>query len=319
MGHWRLCKNIWIFFFLAVLAAFLFLPSNNRFYGLSSSPLRYASKALHFKNQSHPPAPACAIILEPRASLALLHAVRHMSKALPPAWPILVYHMADTRNFLHCSLFDLLESGRVESWVMEEGENAWKIQRVPPTCYPSLFSGERRLWTTAWGRDLANYFHFSRTFYDTLPTDKYLIFQPDGLLCSETEGGRLAEFMEYDMIGAPWNLGSEPAGGNGGFSLRSKAAMLKVLDAFSTPDQSPQEILSAGGVPEDGWFAERLPKLGAKLPLPALASSFSVEQHMNPRPLGFHKPWSHLKAEEMEQLYIVCPVLKKTEELMQYI
>jgi hypothetical protein len=332
------CVRItWLCLVLATLAFLFFSGKLERLYTGDFPSLKHYAGELHGRHSLQSPAvaggqslnhsqrrppPACAIILEPRASLAMLHAVRHMSKALPSDWPILVYHMADTRNFLHCSLFDLLESGKVETWEMEEGENVWKIQRTLPHCYQSnelpTEGRGRRLWTTSWGRNLANYFHFSRSFYATLPSDKYLIFQPDGLLCSEKEGGRLQEFLKYDMIGAPWNLGSVPAGGNGGFSLRSRAAMLKALDVFTTPDQKPQDILNAGGVPEDGWFSERLVKLGAKLPLPAVASSFSVEQHMHPQPLGFHKPWLYLKKDHLEQLYRVCPVLKRTEELMGY-
>ena len=90
------------------------------------------------------------------------------------------------------------------------------------------------------------------------PPAQVLVFQEDTTLCS-TSPFKVADFMRFDFVGAPWPQTdrSHPAVmlnitvGNGGFSIRTKAFMLLVLELY------PFEIYGSGaGIKnEDMWCA----------------------------------------------------------------
>ena len=74
--------------------------------------------------------------------------------------------------------------------------------------------------------------HYNRllltpAFWELFPEDRLLVMQEDSCLFD----GDLAPFLKYDYVGAPWVHTEENAHGvgNGGFSLRSRHAMLRVL------------------------------------------------------------------------------------------
>lgn len=112
-------------------------------------------------------------------------------------------------------------------------------------------------------------------FWEELPFDKVLIFQHDsGLLRTGIE-----EFFEYDFIGAPLKHIPFPTM-NGGFSLRSKEAMIKCINET----QYDYEVHGN----EDIYFCDQLKKLGGKLPTQEVASKFSVETIYGLGSLGYH-------------------------------
>jgi hypothetical protein len=64
-------------------------------------------------------------------------------------------------------------------------------------------------------------------FWESVPFDKVLIFQHDSKILRPG----IDEFLEWDYVGAPWKF--QLHGGNGGFSLRSKKAMIDTLKSFT--------------------------------------------------------------------------------------
>ena len=141
------------------------------------------------------------------------------------------------------------------------GENEELIKDIPANKIKigSVdLSGYNDLLTTKW-------------FWDQIPDDKILIFQHDsGLLKTG-----ISKFLEWDWVGAPWK---ERAGGNGGLSIRSKKAMLKVIGQFSRPENENEDL----------WFCRHLRKIGYRLAPRAICEDFSCETIFRLGTLGYH-------------------------------
>ena len=79
----------------------------------------------------------------------------------------------------------------------------------------------------------------SETFWDALgDREKTLIFQTDSGICGE--GAELADYLQYDYCGAPWEWDETKVGGNGGFSLRNTAASKRHIRQHG-PEQTEHE------------------------------------------------------------------------------
>ena len=137
----------------------------------------------------------------------------------------------------------------------------------------------------------------SRRLLDKIPTEVFLVVQTDSIIC---KGGKhiLDKFLEnkYDYVGAPWKDLNDL--GNGGFSLRRKSMMLKILDNCSkkTPDGVDHN--------EDGFFSGGCEGARPKKPSPEEAEEFSVETiYYGKQPFGIHKAWHHMpqNSEELER------------------
>ena len=141
----------------------------------------------------------------------------------------------------------------------------------------------------------------SETFWEMFPEEKLLVMQEDSCLFH----GRLDPFLPYDYVGAPWEHKENLHGvGNGGFSLRSRQAMLRVLRALRGSAlrnlMSPHTRHHWKGdpeyPPEDVAFANTLlrhPRLGTVAPR-ALALHFSQELVASPGTvLAGHTWWLH--------------------------
>ena len=192
----------------------------------------------------------------------------------------------------------------------------------------SLASGEgasrgspRRLWVRDWM--LSNVAYLSPAIYAVIPTEKHLVFQTDGLLCGGPDtAARLAEYWQYDYVGAPWakwedlrggDCGPDEklTGGNGGLSLRSKSVMLRIIGEHVPRDMDVTWWLKEfRPINEDLFLSSRVVEAGGRLPTVAHARAFSVETCFHPRPLGFHKPWGYLPADKLEVVMQNCPVLR---------
>ena len=150
-----------------------------------------------------------------------------------------------------------------------------------------------------------------------IPTERYLVFQPDGMLCGPTSAAALDVYAPYAYVGAPFawdhdlSRGEAPAGGNGGFSLRSRSVMWAVVSRFGG-------AFRGDDTHEDFFFTEYVPRVGAALPPARLAWAFSVETMYAGPPLGMHKPWKFagwgrklgIRLEDFRDLvWLDCPVL----------
>ncbi len=113
-----------------------------------------------------------------------------------------------------------------------------------------------------------------------------LVFQLDTFLRSSD----IDRFCCYDYVGAPWAhwiaVPSKSRVGNGGLSLRNKAAMLRILEKDAKADKPARP-----NCVEDTFFCIDYQN-DLKFPSKEEASLFSVETTYHPAPVGYHKPWS---------------------------
>ena len=115
----------------------------------------------------------------------------------------------------------------------------------------------------------------SLPFWENLAEfERVLIFQHDsGLLRTGIEA-----FLPWDYVGAPWR-DFLPYGGNGGLSIRSVQAMIKVI----------QEIpYSSEMGAEDVYFCRGIMELGLNMAPAEVCSEFSCEQVYRLGTLGYH-------------------------------
>ena len=160
------------------------------------------------------------------------------------------------------------------------------------------------------------------SFWESCVGDKILIFQPDSAFCTNSPYF-IDLFLAYDYIGAPLpmiyfpgprykeniniNEDNDFYGGNGGFSLRSKASMIECSKAALNGSYPFPEI---PGEQEDMYFAKCL-KYHLKnqnLPSRRVAAAFSAESTLeNSKPMAIHKPWNYLKPDVWWNFVEFCP------------
>ena len=107
-------------------------------------------------------------------------------------------------------------------------------------------------------------------FWSSALTPKILLAQTDTWLCNSAHAS-IRPFLPYDYVGAPWGhlvADCPDKGGNGGFSLRDREAMLRVT---RRPLQSLNDLL----LPEDVFFCNHA---SLKLPPRQLARHFAREE-----------------------------------------
>jgi hypothetical protein len=126
------------------------------------------------------------------------------------------------------------------------------------------------------------------SFWEAIDAEKILIFQPDA--CLRRSG--IAEFMEYDYVGAPWappirgSNGESLRIGNGGLSLRNRLISLAITKNRKWMGQH-----------EDIYFAQHLlADRTVSLPDQGTAARFSVETLYHPDPMGVHNAGRYLGA-----------------------
>lgn len=120
-----------------------------------------------------------------------------------------------------------------------------------------------------------------KNLYKYVDTEFCLIQQWDSAVLDNSKWDE--QFLEYDYIGAPWEMGGDYRVGNGGFSLRSK----KILEESSKiAELLPQGKFILGN--EDYFLCVTARKFleskGIKFPSVELARKFSVERPINEAP-----------------------------------
>lgn len=133
----------------------------------------------------------------------------------------------------------------------------------------------------------------SKEFHKSIPTDKFLVFQTDVITFKPLH----KKFLEYDYIGAPWkkefHKEYKAEVGNGGLSIRSKKAMLKILELGIERKENQ---------PEDLYLAQILKSKKFKVAPYNVAFEFSTEDDYNPNAFGCHKSWELIKTSELKQI-----------------
>ena len=112
-------------------------------------------------------------------------------------------------------------------------------------------------------------------FYECLTKNnvrRIVMFQTDVLLRKNT----IAEFKNYDYIGAPWQNGTF---GNGGLCVRSiDACLYAIRHVGFTP----------GLDNEDTYFSKQIQAVSSNVPTLKIASKFSIETTFNNYSMGAH-------------------------------
>lgn len=134
----------------------------------------------------------------------------------------------------------------------------------------------------------------SEDFYKNINSEHILVFQTDVITFKPLE----KHFLKYDYIGAPWEKKHHPEYkaivGNGGLSIRSKKAMLQILE---------QNIPRKAFFPEDLYLARILKDQGFNIPPFHTALDFATEGVYNSNAFGCHKSWELIKTNQLKALF----------------
>jgi hypothetical protein len=191
-----------------------------------------------------------AIIVEPRNHKALPFVVNNVIDNLSNDWNVIIFHgnmnINYVNNIVKTSNRIKLHNLNVDNFTRNE--------------YSRLL--------------------MTKSFYDNIPTETFLIFQTDTMIFSKNKN-YINRFLQYDYVGAPWpHLNNQI--GNGGFSLRKKSKMIEILEKEEIPDDP--------NYAEDLFFA--LPK-NVSLYKPSIeeAKYFSFECEFFSDTFACHQPW----------------------------
>ena len=151
--------------------------------------------------------------------------------------------------------------------------------------------------------DIINIDHYSmiltsESFWQNLKGDHILIYQDDSCIFKDN----IEDFISFDYIGAPWNKSQNDninCVGNGGFSLRNKNIMIKIINTIKPNDlsynSSTLNYMKSVNItfpPEDVYFSKAM--LDYKIGRVANydeAIKFSTESIFNPNSFGGHNFW----------------------------
>lgn len=222
-----------------------------------------------------------AIIVEPRKHNALRFVLKNFLDNLDNTWNILIYHGMDNKNFLLEIKNGLPDSHRIQL---------------------------KNLNVSHFGTDDYNKLLYRRDFYDNIPTEVFLIFQTDSMICKENKN-YISAFIEYDYVGGPWRYWGHSKVGNGGLSLRRKTKMLELLEKCMK--QSNKTILDD----EDVFFSIGCNDIPIYKPNHVKAGKFSVETTFSDRSFGIHNAWSYLSKREYDKIKFNCPDVDKIRSL----
>jgi len=143
-----------------------------------------------------------------------------------------------------------------------------------------------------------NNLFYNLSFWEMFYGNKLLFYQEDTVIFKNN----INEFLQYDYIGAPWNLEQNPNFpnvGNGGFSLRNRNILMNIVrnkvDVYDTSiiiNKKHKSGIVLDNIPEDIFFSLSFVKLRiGNVPHANVASYFSTEIVVNKDSLGGHQFW----------------------------
>ena len=253
-----------------------------------------------------------AVIVELRPTPALSLALTSTLHSLPSSWPVVIVTSHENREWLISRFSPFLDSGRLHHW--ELARDSHGLQRLCGNCAFSrvtsaiLATDNGKLESSQIIQNLAYRIHFRPELYLAIPSETYFVFQTDGFFCTPANISRVRSYAAlYDFVGAPWlHLPREIGVGHGGFSLRSRSTMQRVIADIELTCDAASDDLAMEKCVSSGARA-----IGVRLPSYGAASSFSVESDFNfllQPPIGFHRPWvfAH-KTLDWEIFARMCP------------
>jgi len=214
-----------------------------------------------------------AVIVEPRKHNALELVLENFLENLSDDWNILIMHGNNNIDYINNIINNKLIKYKNRIKMYNLNVDNLKIED-----YNNLLVSEK--------------------FYNSIPTELFLIFQTDSIICKENKD-LINNFLKYDYVGAPWPAKKV---GNGGLSLRKKTKMIEKIRNCNYNNE-----------PEDVFFSNDCNNLNK--PSVEDAKYFSIEHIINDKSFGVHKPWNGLKKDELDYLKNNCLNLDKLIEL----
>lgn len=212
-----------------------------------------------------------AAIVEPRQHQHLPYVINNVMHFLGPGWALVIFHGTGNRAMVEHIAQKFTPSGPL---LIDLGVPNLSIEE-----YNRLLTSIDRFW-------------------NKLPptAETVLVFQTDSLLRRPFRLDVFPPGVHY--LGAPWPPGCRPMGleyGNGGISLRSKRAMIRVLtDHPREPDK---------GLPEDVHFSYWVRQYpDAVMPSVEEAALFSTEYRMLCDSFAVHPNLYSLTPDELRKL-----------------
>ena len=196
-----------------------------------------------------------AVIVEPRKHKALEFVLGNFLENLSNEWNFIIFHGSSNEDFIK----DII--------------NTKLSQNIPRITFINLNVVNLTI------KDYNNLL-VSEKFYSYIPTEIFLIFQTDTIICDEYKS-YINNYLKYDYVGAPWKHRNLEIG-NGGLSLRRKSKMLEII----------HNCKYNGTLNEDIYFAQECPEIYRNMPNWKDATHFSVETVYEDKSFGVHKPWS---------------------------
>jgi hypothetical protein len=214
-----------------------------------------------------------AIIIEPRRHEALEYVLRNFLDNLDDDWNVILFHGNLNKEFSENIIYNNLNEYKHRTSLVN-----LKIDNLTIPEYSSIF--------------------LSKEFYNSIPTEVFLVFQTDAIICSKFKHF-IYDFIKYDYVGAPLGDGIV---GNGGLSLRRKSKMLEILDKCKNLDgiqQSYEDVLFSIPCEEVTDYNK---------PSTEEAKNFSIEKILNDKSFGLHKAYKYHGTETIKQW---CPEIEK--------
>ena len=207
-----------------------------------------------------------AVIIEPREHKALEFVLHNFLTHLSDKWNFIIFHGNKNINFVNNIINNNLSNYKDRITLKN-----LNIDNLTLDEYNKLL--------------------VSKKFYDEIPTEIFLIFQTDTIICDNYQD-LINNYIKYDYSGAPWR---NKESGNGGLSLRRKSKMLEIIENCVYKNE-----------PEDVYFSLSCPNIKRYKPSFDEAKKFSVEMVYNDISFGVHKPWLHLNKSNIDNKNKYC-------------
>ena len=215
-----------------------------------------------------------AIIVEPRQHNAMEFVLTNFTNFLDERWNFIIFHGTQNQEFVENIIDNKLQKDKDRIKLIN-----LNVDNLTIHDYNTLF--------------------FDKSFYDNIPTETFLVFQTDSMIC-EKHKDIIYEFINYDYVGAPWSFNKQV--GNGGLSLRKKSKMLELLEKCSHANQN-----------EDMIFANLSDCIHMNKPSFEDAKTFSIETVDSDKSFEIHKPWAYLQIND--KINDFCPGFNELKNL----
>ena len=219
-----------------------------------------------------------AIIIEPRKHKAFEYVLTNFAENLDDRWNILIFHGTNNKIFIENIIEKSLQKHK-HRFIFED----LNVDNLTINDYNKLL--------------------YSRKFYDKIPTEIFLIFQTDTVICPKNKD-LINKYLNYDYVGAPWKFLNGRVG-NGGLSLRKKSKMIEILEKCESNKK----------INEDLFFSSPCNNIMINKPTTNNAKDFSIETIYSETNFGVHKPWVHLNNDEYHHLIDKCPEIDIVKNL----